>query len=50
MIRPCIRDFFVDSELKIICETENEKLIDENKHPSKNISDHLPILFEIRED
>lgn len=50
MIRPCIRDFFVDSELKIICETENGKLIDENNHPSKNISDHLPIIFEIRED
>lgn len=49
MIRPCIRDFFVDSELKIICETKNGKLIDENNHPSKNISDHLPIIFEIKE-
>ena len=49
MIRPCIRDFFIDSELKILCETKNRKLIDKNNHPSKKISDHLPIIFEIRE-
>lgn len=50
MIRPCIRDFFVDNELKILCKTGTRKLIDENNHPSKIISDHLPIIFEIKED
>lgn len=49
MIRPCIRNYFIDSELKIVCETKNRKLIDKNNHPSKTISDHLPIIFEIRE-
>lgn len=50
MIRPCLREFFVDRELRILFKTETEKLIDGNNHPSKNISDHLPIIFEIRED
>ncbi len=50
MIRPCIRGFFIDNELKIICETKNRKLVDENNHPSRTISDHLPIIFEIREN
>lgn len=49
MIRPCLREYFVDDELKILFETRTEKLIDKNNHPAKNISDHLPIIFEIRE-
>lgn len=49
MIRPCLREFFIDSELKILWKTKNRKLIDENGHPSRTISDHLPIIFEIRE-
>ena len=49
MIRPCLRERFVDDELKIICATEKRKLIDANKHPDKSISDHLPIVFEIME-
>jgi hypothetical protein len=50
MFRPCLREFFVDEELKILYKTENIKLVDKNEHPSKNISDHLPIVFEIREE
>lgn len=50
MIRPCLREQFVDDELKIICATKKRKLIDANKHPDKSISDHLPIVFEIMED
>lgn len=50
MIRPCLREQFIDNELKILCETKNAKLIDANNHPNKSISDHLPIIFEIMED
>ncbi|MDE7204911.1 MAG: endonuclease/exonuclease/phosphatase [Lachnospiraceae bacterium] len=50
MIRPCLREYFVDGELRILYKTEKKKLIDSNGHPSKGISDHLPIMFEIREE
>lgn len=50
MIRPCLRKYFVDDQLKILCKTLNDKLIDENNHPAKSISDHLPIIFEIKEN
>lgn len=50
MIRPCLRERFADNELKILCETKNGTLIDANNHPDKRISDHLPIIFEIKED
>ena len=49
MIRPCLRERFADNELKILCETKNGTLIDANNHPDKRISDHLPIIFEIKE-
>ena len=35
IIRPDLRKYFVDEEC--------------NGHPNKNISDHLPIIFEIKE-
>ncbi|WP_028516908.1 hypothetical protein [Ruminococcus flavefaciens] len=51
MIRPSLREFFIDESLKIITETNNRQLIDKNGHPDKtNISDHLPIVYEIKED
>lgn len=50
MIRPCLRNDFIDKELKILYKTETRRLIDENDHPLKSISDHLPIIFEIREE
>ena len=49
MIRPCLREQFVDDELKILYETKSGKLIDTNNRPDKSISDHLPIIFEIME-
>lgn len=50
IIRPTLRDEFVDESLKIITETNSKYLLDTNGHPDKNISDHLPIVFEIQED
>lgn len=49
MIRPCLREQFVDDELKILYETKSGKLIDTNNRPDKSISNHLPIIFEIME-
>ena len=49
MIRPCLREQFIDDELKILCKTKSGKLTDANNHPDKSISDHLPIIFEIME-
>ena len=50
IIRPALRERFVDESLKIITETCTQYLLDVNGHPDKNISDHLPIIFEIREE
>lgn len=50
IIRPAMRKRFVDSSLKIITRTEKRFLLDANGHPNKNISDHLPIIFEITEE
>lgn len=50
IIRPQLREEFVDKELKIITQTENISLVDEKRKPNKNISDHLPIVFQLKED
>lgn len=51
MIRPCLKKSFVDDSLNIITETNNWQLIDKKGHPDKtNISDHLPIIYEIKEN
>lgn len=50
IIRPSLREKFVDESLKIITETETKYLLDNKGHPDKNISDHLPIIFEIKEN
>lgn len=50
MIRPVLRESFVNSSLKIITETKSLWLINRNGHPDINISDHLPITFEIKEN
>lgn len=50
IIRPSLRNRFVDSNLRIITETENYYLLNKQGHPDKNISDHLPIIFEIQEE
>lgn len=49
MIRPDLREYFVDEELKIVTKTSHSSLLDRNGHPNKEISDHLPIIFEIKE-
>lgn len=50
IIRPALRNRFVSDSLKILTETQTRFLLDRNGHPDKNISDHLPIIFEIKED
>ena len=50
IIRPALKDRFVNESLKIITETETKFLLDHNGHPNKKISDHLPIIFEIKEE
>lgn len=50
IIRPSLRERFIDKELKIITETENRFLLDSKGHPDKRISDHLPVAFEIKEN
>ena len=50
IIRPVLRDRFVDDSLKIVTETQSRYLLDSKGHPDKSISDHLPIIFEIKEE
>lgn len=50
LIRPEVRNRFIDSSLRIITSTQNKKLVDDSGYPKKDISDHLPITFEITED
>lgn len=50
IIRPALRKRFVDDSLRIITETQSKYLLDSNGHPDKTISDHLPIMFEIKEE
>lgn len=50
IIRPSLRKQFIDQSLKIVTSTKTFDLIDAKGHPNKIISDHLPIVFEIKED
>lgn len=50
LIRPCMRKNFNDEQLKIIYKVSHKSLLDKDKHPNKEISDHLPIVFEIMEE
>ena len=49
IIRPALRERFVKESLMIIKETKTRFLLDHKGHPNKRISDHLPIMFEIKE-
>ena len=49
MIRPRLRDQFVEKSLKILTETKKDSLVDQYRHPRRDISDHLPVVFEIKE-
>ena len=51
ILRPCLIDSFVEGSFCIPTETKNCSLLDENGHPDKRtLSDHLPVIFEIKED
>ena len=50
ILKPVLKNRFVKESLKIIIETSTMFLLDAKGHPDKNISDHLPIIFEIKED
>ena len=50
IIRPILRPYFIDESLKILTKTEKMSLLDEKGHPNLEISDHLPITFEIKEE
>ena len=50
IIRPNLRDSFVDKSLKIITKTNSVSLLNKKGHPDKKTSDHLPIVFEIKEN
>lgn len=51
LIRPCLMDFFEEDSLKIVTQTSLCSLLNRKGHPDKiKVSDHLPILFEIKEN
>lgn len=50
IIRPALRKRFVDKSLRIITETVQTSLLDGKRHPDREISDHLPLVFEIKEE
>ena len=50
IIRPALRKRFVDKSLRIITETVQTSLLDGKRHPDREISDHLPLMFEIKEE
>ena len=50
IIRPALRNRFMLDSLKIVKETKTRFLLDNNGYPNKRISDHLPIVFEIKEE
>lgn len=50
IISPSLKERFDISQLQIITETETQYLINNKGHPNKKISDHLPIIFSIKEE
>ena len=49
LIRPCLISSFNQESLEIITKIDAISLLDNNAHPDKRYSDHLPIIFEIKE-
>ena len=47
IIRPSLIGKFKKNKLEILTSCGDESLLDENSRPRKDISDHLPIVFEI---
>ena len=50
IIRPNLIKAFVDDSLRIITKIKNKTLLKDEYKPNKNYSDHLPIVFEIKEE
>lgn len=50
LIRPSLIKYFEEKSLEIITSTNSYSLLDKNGRPDKTYSDHLPIVFEIKED
>ena len=50
IIRPQLRERFVEEELRIVIKVKDQSLLNKNRHPNKSISDHLPIVFELKEN
>ena len=50
MVRPCLSKQFISDSLEIVTHTSTTELIDKKGHPNKEYSDHLPIIFEIKEE
>ncbi len=50
IIRPCLRKAFSEKNLKIVTTIGDRKLLGQSGKPISRISDHLPIVFEIKEN
>ena len=50
MIRPSLQHVFVENSLKILTNAGIDSLLDANGRPNIKFSDHLPIIFELREE
>lgn len=50
IVRPELKRRFKNSELKIIAGTTNTSLVEADGSPNIEISDHLPIVFEVEDD
>ncbi|MBQ7113679.1 MAG: endonuclease/exonuclease/phosphatase [Clostridia bacterium] len=49
LIRPVLYDRFTKDQLKIITETQSHSFLTDKGYPNEDISDHFPIVFEIKE-
>ena len=47
IIRPDLKERFKDDSLRILSGTNKMTLLEDNGHPDKRFSDHLPIIFEV---
>lgn len=50
MIRPSLIEKFIPNSFEIVTHAGVIPLLDQSSHPDKKYSDHLPIIFEIKEE
>lgn len=50
LIRPDLKNCFVEKSLEIVTKAGKYSLLDNSGHPNKKYSDHLPIIFELQEE